>query len=104
DAGLDERLATPTLGLVRLAAGSGDEGASLASIAAALPEGLDVVDREDGVLFAVPARRRDDSRFVVLAGHVDTVPLHGSAPGGREGDAIVGRRAAGMEGGAAGVA
>ena len=98
DAGLDERLATATLDLVRLASVSGDEVAILASIDAALPEGLDVVDREDGVLFAVPPRRRDDSRFVVLAGHVDTVPLHGSAPGGRDGDAIVGRGAADMKG------
>jgi succinyl-diaminopimelate desuccinylase len=98
DAGLDERLATATLDLVSLPSVSGDEAAILASLDAALPEGFDVVDRDDGVLFAVPTSRRDDARFVVLAGHVDTVPLHGSAPGGRDGDAIVGRGAADMKG------
>ena len=40
-----------------------------------------MVDREDAVLFAVPSTRRDGAPFVVLAGHVDTVPLHGNFPG-----------------------
>jgi succinyl-diaminopimelate desuccinylase len=98
DAGLDERLANATLDLVSIASVSGDEAAILATIDAALPAGVDVVDREDGVLFAVPTKRRDRAPFVVLAGHVDTVPHHGSAPGGRDGDAIVGRGAADMKG------
>ena len=101
DAGLGERLASATLDLVSIASVSGDEVAILATIDAALPEGLVVVDREDAVLFAVPATRRDGARLVVLAGHVDTVPPHGTVPGVRHGDAIVGRGAADMKGGLA---
>jgi succinyl-diaminopimelate desuccinylase len=98
DAGLDERLAIATLDLVNIASVSGDEVAILERLGAALPEGYDVVDREDAVLFAVPSARRDDAPFVVLAGHVDTVPHHGHFPGTREDDAIAGRGAADMKG------
>ena len=101
DAGLDERLAAATLDLVNIASVSGDEVAVLRSIAAALPGGFDVADREDAVLFAVPSTRRDEAPFVVLAGHVDTVPHHGNYPGARDGGAVVGRGAADMKGGLA---
>ena len=57
-----------------------------------------MVDREDAVLFAVPSTRRRDAPFVVLAGHVDTVPHHGNFPGTRDDDAVVGRGAADMKG------
>ena len=87
-----------TFDLVNIASVSGDEAAILTSIDAALPEGLDVVDRDDAVLFAIPSARRDGVPLVVLAGHVDTVPPNGNFPGARDGDAIVGRGAADMKG------
>ena len=59
DPGLDGRLAARTLDLVNIASVSGDEAAILTSIEAALPPGLDVVDRDDAVLFAIPSPRRD---------------------------------------------
>jgi succinyl-diaminopimelate desuccinylase len=87
-----------TLDLVNVSSVSGDEAAILRSVEAALPNGFDVVDREDAVLFATPSPRRDDAPFVVLAGHVDTVPHQGNFPGARDGDAIVGRGSADMKG------
>jgi succinyl-diaminopimelate desuccinylase len=98
DAGLDERLAAATLDLVNIPSVSGDEVAILDAIGAALPEGFDVVDREDAVLFAVPSTRRDRAPFVVLAGHVDTVPHHGNFPGTRDDGTVVGRGVADMKG------
>jgi succinyl-diaminopimelate desuccinylase len=98
DVGLDERLAVATLDLLNVASVSGDEAAILHSIDAALPEGFDVVDRDDSVLFAVPSTRRLDAPFVVLAGHVDTVPHHGNFPGTRDDGVVIGRGAADMKG------
>lgn len=98
DAGLDERLAARTLDLVNVASVSGDESAILGSIAAALPEGFDVVDRQDSVLFAIPSARRKDAPFVLFAGHVDTVPPNGNFPGTREEESIVGRGSSDMKG------
>ena len=51
-----ERLAARTLDLVNIASVSGDEAAILASIAAALPEGLDVVDRAGRRPLRAPVR------------------------------------------------
>jgi succinyl-diaminopimelate desuccinylase len=98
DPGSAERLAARTLDLVNVASVSGDEAAILRSIGAALPGDLDVADRADAVVFAIPAARREDVPFVVLAGHVDTVPPNGNFPGVRDGDAIAGRGAADMKG------
>jgi succinyl-diaminopimelate desuccinylase len=98
DPGLDGRLAARTLDLVNIASVSGDETAILAAIGAAVPESLDVIDRDDSVLFAIPSARRDGVPLIVLAGHVDTVPPNGNFPGARDGDAIVGRGAADMKG------
>jgi succinyl-diaminopimelate desuccinylase len=95
-----ERLAERTEGLVRTPSDSRNEAAILASIREQLPASFEVVDDEDSVVLALPERRPGAS-LVLLAGHVDTVPLGGSAPGRRE-DAIVhGRGAADMKGGLA---
>lgn len=98
DPGLDERLAARTLDLVNVSSVSGDEMAILRSIAVAIPEGFEVADRDDAVLFAIPSARREGAPFVVLAGHVDTVPPNGNFPGARVGDSIVGRGSADMKG------
>jgi succinyl-diaminopimelate desuccinylase len=98
DPGLDERLAVRTLELVNIASVSGDEAAVLAEIDSAIPDGFTVVDREDAVVFALPAARRPGTPLVVLAGHVDTVPPNGNFPGARDGSSLVGRGSADMKG------
>jgi succinyl-diaminopimelate desuccinylase len=45
--------------------------------------------------------RRRQAAFVVLAGHVDTVPISGNVPGRLDEDAIIGRGACDMKGGLA---
>jgi succinyl-diaminopimelate desuccinylase len=96
--GLAERLAARTLDLVNISSVSGDEAAILTAIFAALPSSLSVVDHDDGVLFAMPRERREGVPFVVLAGHVDTVPPNGNFPGTRERGSILGRGSADMKG------
>ena len=99
---LAERLAADTLVLVDIASESRDEGAILDAVAwrVASAPGLRI-ERREGVLAALPTRR-DDAPLVVLAGHVDTVPLGGAArPGLREDDRVAGRGAADMKGGLA---
>jgi len=97
---LASRLAADTLSLIDIASESRSEAAVLDAIRprlAAAP-GLHVVDDRDAVLAALPERRAGVP-LVVLAGHVDTVPLAGaSRPGTREGDVVRGRGAADMKG------
>ena len=102
-AALADRLAERTLALVDIPSVSREEAAALAWIRAAIPpEAFEVLDEEDPVLFLGPKVRRVDAPFVVLAGHVDTVPLGGSDRGRRPGtDAVVGRGAADMKAGLA---
>lgn len=95
-----ERLAARTQALVAIPSESRDEAAILAHVRAQVPATLTVVDDEDGVLLALP-ERRSGAPLVLLAGHVDTVPVGGSAPGRREGATIHGRGAADMKGGIA---
>ncbi len=92
------RLTARTLELVNLASVSGDERAIVQAIRERVPDGLHVVDDEDAVLFVAPAVRRPGAPFVVLAGHVDTVPPNGNFPGTLESDSVVGRGAADMKG------
>lgn len=97
---LSERLAARTEALVAIPSESGNEAAMLEAVRAQLPGLLTVVDDEDAVLLALPARRQG-APLILLAGHVDTVPLGESAPGRREGGTIHGRGAADMKGGIA---
>lgn len=97
--GRAERLADRLAALIRVPSESRDEAAILAWIRERLPAGFDVVDDRDAVLFAMP-ERRPGAPLVLLAGHVDTVPIGGSAPG-RRGDTIVGRGSADMKAGLA---
>jgi succinyl-diaminopimelate desuccinylase len=65
-------------------------------------DALEILDDGDAVVFVGPRVRRVDAQFVVLAGHVDTVPVAGAeVPGLREGDEIVGRGASDMKAGLA---
>jgi succinyl-diaminopimelate desuccinylase len=97
---LSERLAATTEALVAIPSESRNEAAILEAVRAQLPNVLTVVDDEDAVLLALPARR-PGAPLILLAGHVDTVPLGESAPGRREGGTIRGRGAADMKGGIA---
>lgn len=96
---LSERLAARTEALVAIPSESGNEAPMLDTVRAQLP-GLFTVDDEDAVLLALPARR-PGAPLILLAGHVDTVPLGESVPGRREGGTIHGRGAADMKGGIA---
>lgn len=95
---LRDRLAGRTLDLVGVPSVSRDEAAVLASIRAWLPAGFEVLDDGDAVVFAAPRVRRVGVPFVVLAGHVDTVPIAGNVPGTLEDGAVIGRGAADMKG------
>jgi succinyl-diaminopimelate desuccinylase len=95
-----ERLAVRTEALVRIPSESRHEAAILAAIREQIPASFEVVDDQDSVLLAVPARR-PGAPLVLLAGHVDTVPIGGSAPGRREGETLHGRGAVDMKSGLA---
>jgi succinyl-diaminopimelate desuccinylase len=97
---LAERLASRAEALVGIASESRDEAAILAEFRRQLPAVLTVVDEEDSVMLALP-ERRPGAPLILLAGHVDTVPIGGSAPGRREGGTVYGRGAADMKGGLA---
>lgn len=92
-----ERLAERLEALVAIPSESRDESAILGWIRERLPSSLTVLDDSDTVLFAMP-ERRPGAPLIVLAGHVDTVPIGACAPG-RHGDTIMGRGAADMKAG-----
>jgi succinyl-diaminopimelate desuccinylase len=102
-AAVAERLAVRAEALVRIPSDSRHEAAILAAIREQIPASFEVVDGQDSVLFALPARR-PGAPLVLLAGHVDTVPIGGSAPGRREGETLHGRGASDMKSGLAVVA
>ena len=96
--GLAARLAARTLALVDIPSVSGAERAVLATIAEQIPSGFEVLDDVDDVLFVAPRVRRVGTPFVVLAGHVDTVPIAGNVPGRALDGAVAGRGASDMKG------
>ena len=95
-----ERLAARTEALVAIPSESGHEEAILTEIRRDLPSGFEVVDDQDSVLFALP-ERRPGAPLVLLAGHVDTVPIGRSAPGRRDGETLHGRGTSDMKSGLA---
>jgi succinyl-diaminopimelate desuccinylase len=99
-----ERLAERTLDLMQIPSVSHDEDAILGTVRSQLVghEALEVLDDVDSVIFVGPRVRRVDVPFVVMAGHVDTVPPAGArVPAARQASAIVGRGASDMKSGLA---
>ena len=98
-----DRLAERTLGLVGIGSESRKEQPVLDAIRTAVRlDAFEVLDDGDSVLFLGPRVRRVDAPFVVLAGHVDTVPVGGaSMPGSRDEEGIAGRGASDMKAGLA---
>ena len=94
-----ERLAADTLSLVDLASVSRDERAILELIRGRIDgaPGLRIVE-EDATIAALPERRAGVP-LVLLAGHVDTVPVGGAEfPGRLDDDVLHGRGASDMKG------
>ena len=88
-------LAARTLELVDIPSVSGDEAAVMRYVHEAVP--FDPVWANDDVLFF----RARHEPFVLLAGHVDTVPAQDNLPGRLESEAVVGLGASDMKGGVA---
>ena len=93
-----DRLAERTRALVSIPSVSRSEAEAMAYVRDQLA--LEPLFASDDVLFATTARR-DDRPFVILAGHVDTVPAQDNLPGRVEDDAVVGLGASDMKGGIA---
>lgn len=101
--GLSAELAAATLRLVAIASESRHEEAVVQAVRAELDAapGVRIVEDRDTVLVALPAKRREVP-LVVLAGHVDTVPVAGArSPALGEDGTVLGRGAADMKGGLA---
>lgn len=93
---LDVRLAQRTLELVDIPSASRNEAAVMAYVREALP--LPRIHATEDVVFAGERRGQP---FVVLAGHVDTVPEQDNLPGRIEDGAVIGLGASDMKGGVA---
>ena len=96
------RLAADTLALIEIASESRNEGGIVEAIRSRLASapGLQLIDDTDTVLAALPDRR-PGVPLVLLAGHLDTVPMAGASPGVVDGETVRGRGAADMKGGLA---
>ncbi len=95
------RLAERTLQLVDIASESGAERDIAAHVLGVLRDG-GVPARDAGdTCVTAGAQRRGERPFVLLVGHLDTVPAQGNRPGRIDGEQVVGLGASDMKGGVA---
>jgi succinyl-diaminopimelate desuccinylase len=95
------RLAERTLGLVNIPSVSREEAAIAAAVTAAVPLASFQERHADGEGFFYATERVSGRPFVLLAGHLDTIPAQGNVPGRMEGGWVVGLGATDMKGGLA---
>jgi succinyl-diaminopimelate desuccinylase len=95
---LADRLASRALELVDVPSESRDEATLAAHVLGVLRDGgVDVRDAGDSCILA-GVTARGERPFVLLTGHLDTVPAQGNRPGRRDADAVHGLGAADMKG------
>ena len=95
---LADRLASRTLELVDIPSESRDEATLAAHVLGVLLDGgVDARDAGDSCVLA-GATAHGDRPFVLLAGHLDTVPAQGNRPGRRDAEAVHGLGASDMKG------
>jgi len=98
---LASRLAERTLELIDIASESGAERDIVGHVLGVLRAGdVPVNDAGDSCIVAGASARRERP-FVLLAGHLDTVPAQGNRPGRHSGDHVEGLGASDMKGGVA---
>jgi len=101
DAATVERLAQRTLALVDIQSVSRDEARLAEAVAAAVPTGTFATRYADGEGFFYATARHPGRPFVLLAGHLDTVPPQDNLPGRIEDGWVIGLGATDMKGGLA---
>ena len=95
---LADRLASRTLELVDIPSESRNEATLAAHVLGVLLDGgVDARDAGDSCMLA-GATAHGDRPFVLLAGHLDTVPAQGNRPGRRDAEAVHGLGASDMKG------
>jgi succinyl-diaminopimelate desuccinylase len=101
DAATERRLAERTLALVDIPSESRNEARIAEAVAAAVPAGSFTARYADGDGFFYTTERRPGRPFVLLAGHLDTIPAQDNLPGNLQDGWVIGLGATDMKGGLA---
>ena len=101
DAATERRLAERTLGLVNIPSVSRNEAAIAEAVQAAIPVKSFDERFADGEGFFYVTERLPERPLILLAGHLDTVPIQDNLPGRMDDGWVVGLGASDMKGGLA---